>query len=126
MRWQSMSGRRRMVFDRKSFVHRWIRLFFCEVLQKRTKPDISGHWGNSDCQLPIADCEERAIRMSKSTWPGLNAWSQRTKKHTSSIYRAVWRGFCLDFPENWGFRKIRGFLWITFGDKSGLEKRVRG
>ena len=57
------------------------------------------------------------IHFSKSR-PGLNARSERTKKHTSSTYRVVWRGFCWDLPENWGFGKIRGFLWITFGDKS--------
>ena len=59
--------------------------------------------------------------MSKSR-PGLNARSERTKKHTPSIYSVVLKGFCLDLPENWGFGKIRGILWVTFGDKSGCEE----
>ena len=43
-------------------------------------------------------------------------------KNTRPLYiQVVWRGFCWDLPENWGFRKIRGFLWITFGDKSEVR-----
>ena len=48
---------------------------------------------------------------------------QSLQKHSASTYRAGLRGFCLDLPENWGFRKIRGFLWITFVDKSGCGVR---
>ena len=64
------------------------------------------------------------IHFSKNR-PGLNARSGG-RKNTRPLYIRVvgWR-FCLDFPENWRFEKIRGILWITFGDKSGRRGMIR-
>ena len=42
-----MSGRGRMGFGRKSCVRRWIGQVVPQDREDRTKPDISGHWGQA-------------------------------------------------------------------------------
>ena len=55
------------------------------------------------------------IHLSKSCWPGLNAWSEREKKHSPSIEREFVACFCTkkrNKRRGWGW-EVRDWQEVT-------------